>query len=70
MPVNLGVNVTIDLEDVRPAVIVEIDKSASPSDILIIDSYPRRKRDITECAVRVVVIEVASVVREVRLEDI
>src|ERR1700733_4770489 len=70
MPVNLRIDVSIDLHDVRPAVIVEIDKPTAPCDKLVVDSDSRRKRSIGESPIGVVVIEVASVVCKVCLENI
>ena len=61
---------SIDLQNVLPAVIVKIDKPAAPGNVLVVDSNPRRKRNIAKTSVSIVVIEVASIVRKVRLKNI
>ncbi len=67
---DLGIDVPVDLDEVRPAIVVVVDESATPGDVLIVDSNSRGERYIAERAVAVVVIEVARVVGKVRLEDI
>jgi len=58
----------INLHDVLPAIVVNINESASPRDILVVDPYARRERYIAKSSVPVVVVEVASVVGEVGLK--
>src|SRR6266704_1847201 len=61
---------SIDLQDVRPTVIVVVKEAATPSDVLVVDAHSRGKSDVTESAVAVVVIEVAGIVGEVGLENV
>ena len=59
----------VDLHDVRPAVVVVIEKAAAPGNVAIVDSDSGRERHIGEGAVTVVVIEVAGVVGEIGFEN-
>src|SRR5207302_2182572 len=67
---NLRVNVSIDLNNVRPAIVVVIDKAAAPCNVTVVDSDAGRECSIGEGAVSVVVVEVASVVGKIGLENI
>ena len=67
---DFRINVTVDLQDVGPTVVVVVDKTAAPRDILIVDADAGREGDVGEGAVAVVVIEVAGVVGEICLENI
>ena len=70
MSLHLRINVSVDLENVWPAVVVIVDRSAAPADVAIVDPDAGRKRHIAEGSVPVIAIEIASVVRKVRLENI
>ena len=70
MFVDFRIDVPIDLHDVLPSIIVEIDEAAAPSHILVVDTDSGRKRNIVKCAVTIVVVEIASIVSEVRFEDV
>src|SRR2546430_17095855 len=61
---------SIDLQNVGPAIIVEINEAATPGNVLIGDTDARRERDVAEGAFAVVVIEIACVVGEVGLENV
>src|ERR1017187_2790978 len=67
---DLWIDVPVDLDDVLPAIVVKVDKSAAPRDVLEIDSYSGGKCHVTERAVSVVAIEVASIVGKICFEDI
>src|SRR5215471_15676064 len=60
----------IHLNDVLPPVIVIVYESAAPRDILIVDADAGSKRHITKSPVAIVVVKIARVVGEIRLEDI
>src|SRR6266513_312543 len=70
MALDFGIDVSIDLQDVRPAVIIVINEAATPSNVLVVDADPRGECNITKGSVAVVVIEVARVVGEVGFENI
>src|SRR5258708_3192222 len=70
LPVNLGIDMTVDLHDVRPSIIVVIKKRAATRDVLIVDADARRERDVAESSVAVVVVQVASVVGKIGLKNI
>ena len=36
--IDLGINMAVDLEDVRPAVVVEVEEAAAPGDIATVDA--------------------------------
>src|SRR5215472_17182722 len=67
---NLGIDVSVDLDDVGPSIVVVIDEPASPGDVLIVDTDTRGKCDITKSPVTVVVIKIAGVVSEVGFKNI
>src|SRR5260370_42394653 len=54
--VNLRINVSIHLKDVLPAIIVIVNKPASPCDIALVDSNTGRERNIGESPIPVVVV--------------
>ena len=68
--VDLGIDVAIDLDDVRPSVIVVVDKPAAPCYITVVDAHPGSKGHIAEGSIAIVVVQVAGVIRKVGLEDI
>src|SRR5205814_986017 len=70
MSLDFGIDVSIDLQDVRPAVIIVINEAATPSNVLVVDADSRGECNVTKGSVAVVVIEVARVVGEVGLENI
>src|SRR5947199_153329 len=70
MSLEFGIEVSIELQDVRPAVIIVINEAATPSNVLVVDADARGECNVTKGSVAVVVIEVARVVGEVGLENI
>src|SRR5277367_819846 len=70
VPFNLRVHVAVDLEKILPAIIVVIEEAASPRDVLIVDTNSGGKRNIVESAISIVVVEVASVIRKTRFENV
>ncbi len=70
VPLDFRVDVSVDLHNVLPAVVVHIDKPTTPGHVLIVDANAGRKRNITESSIAVIVIEVAGVVREVGFENV
>src|SRR2546423_13247980 len=70
MSLDYGIDVSIDLQHVRPAVIIIINEAATPSNVLVVDADSRGECNVTKGSVAVVVIEVARVVGEVGLENI
>src|SRR3984893_15404375 len=70
LAVNFGIDVPVDLHNVRPAVVVVIEEAAAPRDVLIIDSDAGRKCNVAESSVAVVVVEIAGVVGEIGFENV
>lgn len=68
--INDGVKMPVSHEDIRPAVMIEIDESDSPAHQVWVGAEPGRERHITEGTIAVVVIKIGRVVGEVRLGDI
>ena len=68
--VDLRINVPVDLKNVRPAIIVVVDKPAAPRHIAAVHTNAGSKGDIAEGSIAIVVIKVAGVVREVGFEDV
>src|SRR5882757_6158317 len=68
--VDLRIDVAIDLDNVLPAVIVVIHKSATPRYITVVDTHAGSKRNIAESPIAVVVVQVAGVIGKVGLEYI
>src|ERR1700744_3642750 len=68
--VDFGIDMTVDLDDVLPSVVVIIDKPATPRDVTIVNPNPGGKGDVAEGSVAVVVVQVARVIGKVGLEDI
>src|SRR5882762_6491526 len=68
--VDLRVDVTVDLHEVGPAIVVVIKKSAAPGDVAVVDANTGGESDIGESAVTVVVIEVAGIVGKIGFEDV
>src|ERR1700733_10957845 len=67
---DFRIDVTIDLEDVDPTVIVVIHKAGTPTNILGIYREAGHKRLIGEGSIPIVVIQVRRVVRKVRFENV
>ena len=67
---DFRIDVTIDLHEVSPAVVVVIEKGAAPGDVAVVDADAGRKRNVGESAVAVVVIEVAGIVGEIGFENV
>src|SRR5438034_84477 len=61
---------SVRLQEVWPTIVVVIDKTAAPGDVLIVDAHARGKGLIGERSVAVVVIEVRGIVGKVSLEDV
>ena len=68
--IDFRIDVAVDLNDVRPAVVVVVDESASPGDVAVVNADAGGKSHVGESSVTVVVIEVAGVVGEVGFEDV
>ena len=68
--VNFGIDVPVDLHNIRPTVIVVIQKSAAPRHVLVVDPHAGRERHVAEGSVAVVVIQVAGVVGKISLENV
>src|SRR5712671_5985334 len=60
MALDFGIDVSIDLQDVRPAVIIVINEAATPSNVLVADADSRGECNVTEGSVAVVVEEDAG----------
>src|ERR1044071_4499233 len=69
-PLDLGIDVPRDVEDVGPAVVVEIGKSGSPLHVPVLHGQAGRGRRVRELAAPEVAIEGGYVVGEVCLEEI
>src|SRR4051812_39026875 len=70
MGVDLRVDVAVDLDDVRPAVVVAVDEAASPGDVAVVDADAGGEGHVGEGSVAVVVVEVAGIVGKVGFEDV
>src|SRR5271169_4788342 len=68
--INLRVDVSVDLNDVWPAIVVVVDKATAPRYIAIVDADAGGEGDIAEGSVAVVVVQVAGVIGEVGFEDV
>src|SRR5207245_7526081 len=68
--VDLGEDVAVGHEDVGPAVVVEVEETHSPSEILGVYAQARLKDGVVESAVAVVVVEVSGLVGVVGLDYI
>src|SRR5271156_6269931 len=68
--VNLGVNVAIGHENIRPSIVIEVEEPDSPPNKFRISSDPRSKGIVVKGAVAAIAIEGAGVGVEVRLNDI
>ena len=51
---------TVDLHDVGPAIVVEVNEAAAPSHITVVDADARDEGDVGKSTVPVVVIQVAG----------
>src|SRR5580658_10251677 len=70
MPADFRVYVSVHLKNIRPSVVVVIDERAAPRNVPVVNPDSRGKRCVGKSPIAVVAIEVASVVREVRLKNI
>src|SRR5581483_5753957 len=71
MSVHLGIHMAVANEDVRPAVVVKVEKLYSePQEGNADRTEMRRSRHISKFSVLVVVIKVVGVVRKVGLDDV
>src|SRR5579862_84287 len=71
LPLNLRIDVAVRDEDVRPAIVVVVEKLRAEPQIGIADgANPGRSREVGELPVVIVLIEVVVVVRKIGLEDI
>src|SRR5580704_178261 len=68
--VNLRIDVSIHLKDVLPAIVVIVNKPASPCDIAVVDSNAGSERNVGESSITIVVVQVAGVVSKVGFEDV
>lgn len=57
-------------EEVRPAIVVIVDESHSPSHMVRMGSQPGRKGRIAKCAVAIIVIKVRRIVGEIGLGEV
>src|ERR1019366_5179885 len=60
--VNLRVDVSVDLNNVRPAIVVIADKAASPRYIAFVDPDAGTERQVAEGTIPVVVVKIAGVI--------
>ena len=56
LTVDSGEDMAVRHEDIRPAVVVEIKKAYSPSQVLRIDAQPGLKDSVIESAVAVIMV--------------
>ena len=70
LAVDFRVNVPIYENQVRPAIVIEIEKHGSPTQILRVQAQASRRCGIGEGAVAVVAIQGGSVVRKICLKDV
>src|SRR3981081_1340568 len=68
--IYLRINVTVGHEQVRPAVVVDVDKECAPTEKLGVGTEPRDIRYVGEGPVPVVVIERGSGVGKVGSDDV
>ena len=67
---DLGINVTVADENVRPAIVVHIEKAASPTQILGVGTQPCSEGGIFKVSVTEVVVKRRRISGKVRLYDI
>ena len=68
--VDLGIDVPIHQQQIRPPIVIEVEKHRSPSQIFGVEAKPSRGSHIVECSIAVVAIEGRSIVGKVRLENV
>src|SRR6516162_903018 len=67
---DLGIDVTVANQDVRPAIIVHVEEAASPAEELCVSTKSRGKGRVFETSSANIVIKRRRISREVRLHDI
>src|SRR5437763_5827033 len=70
VPGDLGIDMAVYLDNIGPAIVVVVHETASPGDVLVVDADAGGEGYVTEGAVPVVVIEIASVIGKVGFENI
>ncbi len=68
--IYLGIDVAIGHEQVRPAVVINVDKQCAPTQKLCVNTHCRDIGNVGESSVPVVVVERGSLVRKVRPDDV
>src|SRR6266568_1267394 len=68
--VDFWVDVSVDCEDVWPAIVIDVHKHRSPSQVMSIQAQSRVKNGFGKCSVPVVAIERGCVVRKIGLKKI
>ena len=67
---DFWIHVTVDLNDVRPAVVIVIYEPAAPADVIVVHADSGSEGDVAEGTVAVVVKEVTGIISEVGLENV
>src|SRR5690242_3944272 len=70
LAVDFGIDVSIDEEQVGPAIVIEIEKHGAPSEIFGVEAESHWESDIIESAIAVIPIERGGVVRKICFEDV
>ena len=70
LAIYFRVDVAVDEEQIRPAVVVEIEKRDAPAEVLRVEPESRGKGFIVEGAVAIVVVERGGIVGEIGFEQI
>jgi hypothetical protein len=70
LAVDFGVDVAIDEKKIGPAVVVEIEKHRTPSEIFCVEAKAGGISDVVESSIAVVAIESGGVVGEICFEDV
>src|SRR5581483_11168476 len=68
--VNLGVDVSVDDDQVRPTIVIEVKEHGPPTQVLGMQSQAGGKGRVRKRPVTVIVVQGGSVVREVCLENV
>src|SRR5262245_35587758 len=69
-PVDLRINVTVDLNNIQPTIVVEISEPASPPNNSGIARHSGLLGSVGECPVAVVLKEIGGLERKVCLENV
>src|SRR5437899_82556 len=70
LAVYLGIDMPVGHKQIRPSVVINVDKKCAPAQELCVDSKPRKESDISKRTITVIVIKRGSLVRKVRLYDV